>query len=114
MRCDDAIDAVEALRSRPDLFWGEEEVGRRAPEDCLLFESVFPALETRDGDMLARANEEAAALAAAPLALAVPAIPPGNYEVEQVLARWWMSWYRRQGAARGRNVAATSMAEAAA
>lgn len=241
----DAINAVEALRSRPDFFLSEEVTctlpsgtelhvgvydiserdhvemarrrtdfesftaylgerglffsanhvfssltGRRALEDFVLFESAFPALETRNGHMLARANENAAALAdftarsevggsdahamasvgctytivprahtkeeflhglrhgfgrvrgetggiwkltrdllaighsmvrddprtlaAAPLALAVPAITLGNYVVEQVFARWWMSRYRRLRAARGRNVAATPIAEAAA
>ena len=37
--------------------------GRRHPVDFELFESVFPALETRNGHMLARANENAATLA---------------------------------------------------
>jgi predicted metal-dependent phosphoesterase TrpH len=163
--------------------------GRRTLEDFLLFESAFPALETRNGHMLACANESAAAMAdftarvevggsdahampsvgctytvvprarnkeefllglrhgfgrvrgetggiwkltrdiwaigremvrddprtllAAPLALAVPAITLGNYVVEQVFARWWMSRYRRSVAARGRNVA-TPVVEVAA
>jgi predicted metal-dependent phosphoesterase TrpH len=37
--------------------------GRRALADFELFENQFPALETRNGHMLARANENAAALA---------------------------------------------------
>ena len=37
--------------------------GRRALADFTLFETVFPALETRNGHMLARANASAAALA---------------------------------------------------
>ncbi|HKE28320.1 MAG TPA: PHP-associated domain-containing protein [Bryobacteraceae bacterium] len=178
-----------------DLFFSANHVfssltGRRALEDFVLFESAFPALETRNGHMLARANENAAALAdftaraevggsdahamgsvgcaytvvprartkeeylnglrhgfgrvrgetgciwkltrdvlaigremvrhdprtaaAAPLALAVPAITLGNYVVEQFFARWWMSRYRRLRAARGRNVAANPVVEAAA
>ena len=164
--------------------------GRRTLADFLLFESAFPAIETRNGHMLSRANENAAALAdfaasveiggsdahamasvgcaytvvprartkeeflqglrhgfgrvrgetgsiwkltrdifsiadsmvrenprtlaAAPLALAIPAITFGNYVVEQVFARWWMSRYRRMRAARERNVAANPMAEVAA
>ena len=87
--------------------------GRRALEDFLLFESAFPALETRNGHMLARANENVAAMAAAPLALAMPAVTLGNYVVEQIFARCWMSRYRRLRAARGRNVAAAPIAEAA-
>lgn len=114
----DSIDAVEALRSRPDFFLSEEVTctlpsgnqlhvgvyditerdhielqrrrgdfesllawltdhdlffsanhifssltGSRSVEDFALFESVFPALETHNGHMLARANANAAALA---------------------------------------------------
>ena len=114
----DSIDAVEALRSRPDFFPSEEVscqlpsgtglhmgvynitvrdhvelqrrrmdfealaaylrerhlfysanhvfsslTGRRTVEDFELFETAFPAVETRNGHMLARANENAAALA---------------------------------------------------
>jgi len=114
----DSIDAVEALRSRPDFFLSEEATctlpsgtelhvgvydigdrdhveiqrrrhdfeslaaylmehrlffsanhvfssltGRRAIEDFELFESVFDALETRNGHMLALANNHAARLA---------------------------------------------------
>jgi predicted metal-dependent phosphoesterase TrpH len=163
--------------------------GRRSIGDFLLFESAFPAIETRNGHMLSRANENAAVLAdlaacvevggsdahamasvgcaytivprartkeeflrglrhgfgrvrgetggiwkltrdvlaigramvhedprtlaAAPLALAVPAITLGNYIVEQVFARWWMSRYRRLRALRGPG-AAQPIAEVAA
>jgi predicted metal-dependent phosphoesterase TrpH len=114
----DSIDAVEALRSRPDFFLSEEVTcrlpsgtelhvgvyditdrdhveiqrrrhdfeslaawlrernlfysanhvfssltGRRSLADFELFERAFPALETRNGHMLARANENAARLA---------------------------------------------------
>ena len=115
----DSIDAVEALRSRPDFFLSEEVTctpaqrqanctsasttspsattsrssaaatisnrwspglrerdlffsanhvfssltGRRSLADFALFEAAFPALETRNGHMLARANENAAVLA---------------------------------------------------
>jgi len=114
----DSIDAVEALRSRPDFFLSEEVsctlpsgtdlhvgvydiqdrdhveiqrrrgdfeslsaylaerrlffsanhvfsslTGRRAVEDFALFEQAFPALETRNGHMLALANNHAARLA---------------------------------------------------
>jgi predicted metal-dependent phosphoesterase TrpH len=37
--------------------------GRRTPEDFLLFESDFPAIETRNGHMLGCANRNAAGLA---------------------------------------------------
>src|ERR1019366_6768779 len=37
--------------------------GRRSLTDFELFERAFPALETRNGHMLARANENAAVLA---------------------------------------------------
>src|SRR5262249_17531987 len=37
--------------------------GRRAAADFDLFESAFPAIETHNGHMLARANRNAAALA---------------------------------------------------
>ena len=73
-------DHVELQRRRHDfeslarwmdgrnLFFSANHVfssltGRRAPEDFLLFETAFPALETRNGHMLARANGNAAALA---------------------------------------------------
>ena len=55
------------LRERHLLFSANHVfsslTGRRAPEDFELFERLFPALETRNGHMLARANENAAALA---------------------------------------------------
>ena len=73
-------DHVELQRRRHDfeslarwldgrnLFFSANHVfssltGRRAAEDFLLFESAFPALETRNGHMLERANSNAAALA---------------------------------------------------
>jgi len=51
-----------------NLFFSANHVfssltGRRALEDFALFESSFPALETRNGHMLRRANNNAAALA---------------------------------------------------
>ena len=188
------FESFAAYLAERGLFFSANHVfssltGRRAMEDFLLFEQAFPALETHNGHMLARANGNAAlladftarvevggsdahamasvgcaytvvprartkeeflhglrhgfgrvrgetgniwkltrdvlaigcsmvkedprTLAAAPLALAVPAITLGNYIVEQVFARWWMSRYRRSLAGRGRNVA-TPIAEAAA
>jgi predicted metal-dependent phosphoesterase TrpH len=150
--------------------------GRRSLADFELFESAFPALETRNGHMLARANENAAVLAdfsakievggsdahamasvgsawtvvprarsrqeyldglrrglgrvrgatgsywkltrdvltigglmvrhnpltlpLAPLALGVPLVMAGNYAMESVFARWWMSRYLRARAVR--------------
>ena len=73
-------DHVELQRRRNDfeslarwldgrnLFFSANHVfssltGRRAADDFLLFESAFPALETRNGHMLACANSNAAALA---------------------------------------------------
>jgi len=73
-------DHVELARRRLDfesftaylgdhnLFFSANHVfssltGRRTLPDFVLFESAFPALETRNGHMLARANENAAALA---------------------------------------------------
>ncbi len=73
-------DHVELQRRRHDfeslarwlngrnLFFSANHVfssltGRRAPEDFLLFETAFPAIETRNGHMLERANSNAAALA---------------------------------------------------
>ena len=55
------------LRER-GLFFSANHVfsrltGRRVIEDFELFERLFPALETRNGHMLARANENAATLA---------------------------------------------------
>lgn len=51
-----------------DLFFSANHVfssltGRRHAADFELFETVFPAVETRNGHMLARANENAATLA---------------------------------------------------
>ena len=55
------------LRERNLLFSANHVfsslTGRRHLADFELFESVFPALETRNGHMLARANENAAILA---------------------------------------------------
>jgi len=188
------FESFSAYLAERGLFFSANHIfssltGRRAIADFLLFESEFPALETRNGHMLARANQNAAALAdytarvevggsdahamasvgctytvvprartkeefllglrhgfgrvrgesggiwkltrdvlaigrnmvredpctllAAPLALAVPAITLGNYIVEQVFARWWMSRYQRMRAARARNSAATPVLEAA-
>ena len=114
----DSIEAVEALRSKPDFFLSEEVTctlpsgtelhvgvyditerdhielqrrrhdfeslfawlidenlffsanhvfskltGHRAPEDFTLFETAFPAIETGNGHMTARANRAAALLA---------------------------------------------------
>ena len=73
-------DHVEMTRRRTDfeaftaylherhLFFSANHVfssltGKRALDDFLLFETAFPAVETRNGHMLARANENAAALA---------------------------------------------------
>jgi len=51
-----------------DLFFSANHVfssltGRRSLEDFRLFETVFPALETRNGHMLAKANANAAWMA---------------------------------------------------
>jgi len=66
-RRDDFESLVRWLDGRNLLFSANHVfsslTGRRALEDFLLFESVFPALETRNGHMLARANNNAAALA---------------------------------------------------
>jgi predicted metal-dependent phosphoesterase TrpH len=55
------------LRERNLLFSANHVfsslTGRRALADFELFERAFPAVETRNGHMLARANENAAALA---------------------------------------------------
>ena len=50
------------------LFWSANHIffsltGRRAVPDFALFETDFPAVETRKGHMLARANENASVLA---------------------------------------------------
>jgi len=161
--------------------------GRRQLADFELFERAFPAIETRNGHMLARANESAAVLAdfsakaevggsdahamasvgcawtvvprarsrqeyldglrrglgkvrgatggywkltrdvltiggqmarhnrltlpLAPLAVVVPLIMGGNYILESVFARWWMSRYLR---ARAGRYASAKVAEVAA
>jgi len=164
--------------------------GRRVMEDFELFEAAFPTLETRNGHMLACANDHAAALAdlagagevggsdahamasvgsaytvvpgarnkeeyleglrrgrgkargktggwwkltwdvwsiggsmmrehpaalaLAPLALAVPAATLANYIREGILARWWMARYLRARALRSGTRSAAPVAEAAA
>lgn len=62
------FEAFTAYLSEHNLFFSANHVfssltGRRRLEDFLLFETAFPAVETRNGHMLARANENAAALA---------------------------------------------------
>jgi hypothetical protein len=181
-------DHLEKARRANHVF--SALTGRRTMADFRLFESVFPVLETHNGPMLARPNENAAApvdfaarvevggsdahamasvgcaftvvprartrqeyleglrrglgrvrgqtggpwkltrdilslgrsmvrddprtLAAAPLALAVPAITLSNCVIEQIFARWWMARYRRLRPAGSGNCAATPMAEVAA
>jgi predicted metal-dependent phosphoesterase TrpH len=66
-RREDFFALTAYLRER-DLFFSANHVfssltGRRALEDFETFELVFPALETRNGHMLARVNDNAAALA---------------------------------------------------
>lgn len=160
--------------------------GRRRLADFELFERAFPALETRNGHMLARANENAAMLAdftakaevggsdahamasvgcawtvvprarsrqeyldglrrglgkvrgatggywkltrdvltiggqmvrhnpltlpLAPLALGVPLIMGGNYILESIFARWWMTRYLHVRAARYASVEVAEVA----
>lgn len=66
-RRDDFESLTAWLRERNLLFSANHIfsslTGRRALEDFELFERQFPALETRNGHMLARANENAAAMA---------------------------------------------------
>ena len=66
-RRDDFESLTAWLRERGLLFSANHIfsslTGRRSPEDFELFEREFPALETRNGHMLARANENAAAMA---------------------------------------------------
>src|SRR5439155_7643064 len=62
------FDALAAYLRQHDLFFSANHVfsgltGRRTAADFELFETAFPAVETRNGHMLARANENAAALA---------------------------------------------------
>ena len=64
----DDFESLAAYLVERRLFFSANHVfssltGRRAPEDFELFESAFPAIETRNGHMLARANEAAATLA---------------------------------------------------
>ena len=64
----DDFESLAAWLCGRNLFFSANHVfssltGRRHLDDFQLFESVFPALETRNGHMLARANENAAALA---------------------------------------------------
>jgi predicted metal-dependent phosphoesterase TrpH len=66
-RRDDFESLAAMLRERNLLFSANHVfsslTGRRSLADFALFERSFPALETRNGHMLARANENAAALA---------------------------------------------------
>ena len=66
-RRDDFERLLAWLRERNLLFSANHIfsslTGRRTLEDFELFEREFPALETRNGHMLARANESAAAMA---------------------------------------------------
>jgi predicted metal-dependent phosphoesterase TrpH len=64
----DDFESLLAYLAERDLFFSANHVfssltGRRRLEDFALFESAFPALETRNGHMLAIANNHAAALA---------------------------------------------------
>lgn len=62
------FESLAAYLTERRLFFSANHVfssltGRRAPEDFALFESVFDAIETRNGHMLALANNHAARLA---------------------------------------------------
>lgn len=62
------FDALLAYLGERDLFYSANHIfssltGRRTIEDFALFERAFPALETRNGHMLAIANDHAAAMA---------------------------------------------------
>ena len=177
----DDFESLLAYLREHKLFFSANHIfssltGRRALADFELFEREFPALETRNGHMLARANENAAHMAdfaakaevggsdahamasvgcawtvvprarsrqeyldglrrgqgrvrgatgsywkltrdiltiggqmvrhnpstlpLAPLALVAPLVTAGNYVVETVFARWWMSRYLRARAER--------------
>ena len=177
----DDFESLLAYLREHKLFFSANHIfssltGRRALADFELFEREFPALETRNGHMLARANENAAHMAdfaakaevggsdahamasvgcawtvvprarsrqeyldglrrgqgrvrgatgsywkltrdiltiggqmvrhnpstlpLAPLALVAPLVTAGNYVVETVFARWWMSRYLRARAGR--------------
>ena len=65
-RCD--FESLVRWLDGRNLFYSANHIfssltGRRAAEDFLLFETAFPALETRNGHMIERANCNAAALA---------------------------------------------------
>jgi len=62
------FESLAAWLDERNLFFSANHVfssltGRRALEDFELFETAFPAVETHNGHMLARANRNAAALA---------------------------------------------------
>ena len=64
----DDFDSLAAYLAERELFFSANHVfssltGRRAVEDFALFESAFDAIETRNGHMLALANNHAARLA---------------------------------------------------
>jgi predicted metal-dependent phosphoesterase TrpH len=64
----DDFDSLAAWLDERRLLYSANHVfssltGRRSLDDFELFERVFPALETRNGHMLARANENASILA---------------------------------------------------
>jgi len=64
----DDFESLLAYLLERDLFFSANHVfssltGRRQAADFELFETVFPAVETRNGHMLARANDNAATLA---------------------------------------------------
>jgi predicted metal-dependent phosphoesterase TrpH len=65
----DDFPALSAYFSEQNLFFSANHIfssltGRRAPADFDLFETAFPAIETHNGHMLAKANRTAAVLAA--------------------------------------------------
>lgn len=188
------FEALLAYLNERDLFFSANHIfssltGRRTLEDFALFESAFPALETRNGHMLAIANNHAAALAdfngraevggsdahtmasvgcaytvvrnarskqeyldglrrglgkvrgetggyckltrdvlsiaarmvcerpitavLAPVAVAVPLVVLGNYVVENIFCRWWMTRYLEMRALRLAGTAPSPIAEAA-
>jgi predicted metal-dependent phosphoesterase TrpH len=64
----DDFDSLAAWLDERRLLYSANHIfssltGRRSLDDFELFERVFPALETRNGHMLARANENASILA---------------------------------------------------
>lgn len=188
------FESFHAYLNERDLFYSANHIfssltGARQIEDFELFEHAFPALETRNGQMLRIANENAARLAdfaagaevggsdahtlasvgcaytvvpnarnkheyfeglrrglgrvrgesgaylkltrdlwsigrsmaannpwTLPVSLlgaAVPLFTVGNYVVESVFARWWMSRYLKRRALRVANSAVSPIAEAA-